>query len=288
MCSDPLHLELSLAGFDVHVTLPDPSEAEHIEARFGAYRAPARCSHPIELRIEYADGLPLPQPPEVPWPGARGRIEPGGTLVFERHGIVFRYDPQRRSGVATVTGPRVAGLMPLVAPTSIDTPLRLLLSYELPRAGGLLLHASGYGDERGAVVFPAASGGGKTTTANKLPPTHVLSDDQVALRLAEGRWLAYALPFVGMFAHATVPRIVPLRALTLLAKASAPSLERLRPAVALSRLMSCAPYFVVHDSAGLRALLSHAQRLASEVPVFTLQLALESPVMPYIEALLGS
>src|SRR5690606_12432958 len=148
-------------------------------------------------------------------------------------------------------------------PPFVENALRMVLATELVSAGGLLLHASGWADRERAVVFPAVSGGGKTTTAFKLPDDQVLSDDQVALRDGD----AWSLPFVGEWGRRTAPRHAPLRAIALLGKAETPRLTRLPEARALVRLLGCVVSF---DPAQAQAAFALAEQWVKAVPVYEL------------------
>lgn len=276
-------IELSLAGVAFRASIEGPSAPGHVEARFGAYRAPAGPDA-IELRVRLVDGWRPPRRPAVPYPGAEGTLRDDGSVYFLRDtdALLWRPAERRAEGERVGSAPTPPAV---VDATPLDTPLRLILSHELPARGGLLVHAAGYGDERGAVVFMAATGGGKTTTTRKLPHDRVLSDDQVALRREGGAWWAYALPFIGEYARATAPQRRPLRAIVLLEKAPALSLDRVAPGVALARALRCTVRFVRGGDAS--ALLSLAADLTAATPVWRLALAKDDPVDGVLEALLA-
>lgn len=280
-------LELNLCGIPFAIHIDGPCSVESLEARFGAYRA-ARCglpalSPPASLTVTLTDGWEPPRASKVAYPGAEGEALADGTVRFYREFEHVTWDPARRVATAA-RSTRVASPAAYVDVTPIDTPLRLVLSHELPAQGGVLVHGAGYGDARGAVVFLAPSTGGKTTTSRKLPEAHVLSDDQVALRKVDGVWMAFALPFVGDYAKPTVPRMTPLRALVLLEKSPTLSLTPLGGARALARVMSCVVRFV--RGAGGAELLALAGDLVASTPVHVLALSREEPVMPLVERLL--
>jgi hypothetical protein len=280
-------LELNLCGIPFAIHIDGPISAASLEARFGAYRT-TRCglpvlSPPASLRVTLTEGWRPPRPSAVPFPGAEGEALPDGTVRFFRDHEHVTWDPARRVATAE-RSTRVASPAAYVDVTPIDTPLRLVLSHELPAQGGVLVHGAGYGDDRGAVVFLAPSTGGKTTTTRKLPEANVLSDDQVALRRIDGVWYAFALPFVGDYAKPTTPRVTRLRALVLLEKSPTLSLTRLGGARALVRVMNCVVRFV--RGAGGADLLALAGDLVGSTPVHVLALSRDEPVMPLVERLL--
>ena len=276
---------LSLAGLPVRVRAHGAVHHDHVEARFGAFqRCPWDDDLPgwsLDARAE--SGWSPPRPVRAPLPGADTR-----WLDADRLELLRTYDltemnfATRRS--ESVGRPSVANA-PVVDPTVVDTPLRYIASLALPRHEGLLMHASGYADARGAALFLAVSGGGKTTTARKLPHDGVLSDDQVALRRIDGAWIARALPFVGEYRRATTPHGGPLRALALLSKGDELSVRPVSPAEAIAPLLRCAVSFAPGPHAA--AILDLAADLAARVPVVRLTLARDTAMAPCLDALLG-
>lgn len=275
---------LSIAGMPVSVRAEGPVNAAHVEARFGAFaRAPWADDLPrFDLDVRAVEGWAPPRPVRAEIPGADVRWLDDARVEFLRAWDLTVVDVRARRAQSEC-GPSVARV-PIVDPTALDTPLRFIASLMLPRHEGLLMHASGYADDRGAVLFLAVSGGGKTTTARKLPHAHVLSDDQVALRRVDGRWTAWALPFVGEYRRATVPRRAPLRAIALLAKGEGASLARVAPAAAVASVMRCAVNFAPGPHGA--AVLDLAADLATQVPVHRLTIDRDAPVTPALDALL--
>lgn len=284
--TDLIDLQLSLAGIGVRGTLDFDCRKEHLLARFGAFQTESLPDDTVDVRVRTAADFAPAHPPRVSYPSSDASIDVDGSVVFRRSSEEVRFWPEARR-VEVRARPSGAQLLPVEDPTPLDTPLRLLLSHQLPRRDGMLLHASGYGDARGAVLFAAVSGGGKTTTARKLPPAHVLSDDQIALRREGGEWFAYALPFVGEYRRATVPRRCPLRAIVLLAKGPHPRIERTPRPIALARLLGCTVYFLRADPI-VTTLFDRCAELTERVAVYTLTLDRETPVMPWVEELLGA
>jgi hypothetical protein len=280
-------IKLILAGVPFDVRVEGPCNPSNIEARFGAYRrdryASEARSPAVTANVTPSLGWRCPREVVAPYPGADVEMLDGGGARFYRYSDVITWDPRARS-VRSDCMHVEKDLPPLVDATPVDTPLRLALSCDLPSQQGLLTHGAGYGDARGAVVFLAPTRGGKTTTSRKLPEANVLSDDQVALRCIDGAWWAYALPFVGDFAKATVPREVPLRALVLLEKSETVTCTRVSEARALARVLNCVVRFT--RGAGGGELLALAGDLVAKTPVYTLALSLHEPVMPFVERML--
>lgn len=278
---DAFELALRLAGVSFRVRA-HPLEKAFIERRFGAYRARFETDV-IDLRVIHEPSATLLQPAGLDYPGAVATVDSGGRIQFARRGERLVYDPATRTAEALIGQAPLTRSRSTLPGSSIDTPLRLLLSMALVDRGGLLLHATGFGDDTSAVVFPAHGGGGKTTTASKLPEAHVLSDDQVAVTREAGRWFAHALPFVGLWGRPTVPRSAPLAAVALLAKGDTESLRPLRPAEALARLLACVVQFL--PGAPARRAFDTAAALVAEVPVSELALRVTTPLEPWLAKL---
>lgn len=274
-------ITLSLAGITFDVTYDD-AESAFVDARFGPYRTDGHADA-ITLRIEHDPSTRITQPASIRYPGA-ALIASEPQLVFERRDLRLVCDRTTRTAVATIAEPPVTRGQPVQQPTSLDTPLRLLLSVFLAERDGLLIHATGFADERGAVVMPASGGTGKTTTACKLPDESVLSDDQVAVVRTPHGWEAHALPFVGLWGKQTTPRAAPLRAIAFLAKSTTPTLTPLRPADALARLLACTVEFRTGPETA--ATLDRTTHLATTVPAYELALDRETPVLTYVDELL--
>lgn len=256
---------------------PAPCEADAFKARYQAFKEPADAQGiVVRTRFDRAS-VPLTPPP---WPGARC-VREGDRLVFSRRDDTLAWDVQARRATFTIARSAPEGPLPTSVPPFVETALRMVVATELIRTGGFIVHAAGYADKRGAVVFAAHSGGGKTTSANKLPVDSVLSDDQVAI-VGED---AFSLPFVGQWNRRPVPQRVALRALVLLGKSAAPRLEPLGQTTALARLLGSVVSF---DPGQALQTVDHALRLVRRVPTYALDLALDTPLMPWVDRVLDT
>lgn len=270
MSDDATHL--SLAGVSVRVW-PHASESHSAQARYLNFRA-SGCPEAVEVRTSFDPQLKLPAN-TVPWPGADCERK-GDSLVLTRRDDQLVWDVPTRRARFVVAKPVPSQPLPETLPPFVETALRMVLATELIRSGGLLMHACGWADAERSVLFAGFSGGGKTTTAEKLPDAQVLSDDQVAVR--DGQ--AWSLPFVGQWNQRTSPRHAPLKAIALLGKSTSPRLRRLPPARALAKLLGCVVSF---DPAQTPEAFRLAARLVETVPVYELELDLHTPVLPWIE-----
>jgi hypothetical protein len=275
--------QLDLAGLGIDVRARGVGAARML-ARVGNFVARSPRREPdVTLDVDVdARHASIGQPPDTHYPGCVGRFEPDGVITYQRSGLRMRFDPVGRSARAEAC-PTSDALALGVDPTPIDAPLRLLASYLLVERGGFLLHSSGYGDDRGAVVFAGVSGSGKTTTARKIAFDNVLSDDQVAVRCVDGAWRAHALPFVGEYARQPRARVATVRRVLLLRHGAAGA--RVRPlhrAVAVTRLLACVPWFVPNAPVA-RALLPLVTDVANAASVAELELGRDEPVRTLIE-----
>ena len=153
-------------------------------------------------------------------------------------------------------------------PFTLDCILRVVWATLLPRAGGMLVHSCGLRHAEVAVVFPGASGVGKTTLARKAPDADdVLSDELCVIRRADDGWRVHGTPFWGDFARGGVSmRSWPLRTLAFLAQAPQDSVTMtpIVSAEATFRLLGCFLSFAT-DRATVDRNVALAMQLASEV-----------------------
>lgn len=280
--------DLRLADVPFAIRVRGALDPSHVVARFGAYFEPPRAGEsPVRLSLEIRDDAEaLPQPMEVEWPGAHGAVAPGGHVQYARRGLSLVHDVARGEATA-IAAPFPPELPPVVDPTPLDAPLRLLLTHTLRSAGGAIVHACGYADARGAILFAGESGAGKTTTGRKLPAARVLSDDQVAIRPAASGWVAHSLPFVGELAIATRRAAAPLRAIALLARGGTPArLTPERGAGAVVRVLGCLPWYVSADARS-GAAIDIASDLVGRRLVHRLALGRDTSVDDALDALLA-
>lgn len=109
--------------------------------------------------------------------------------------------------------------------------IRRLTAVYFPLFGKVQIHCSGVvrhgpGGAPSAALFLARSGGGKTTTARLNQGGTLLSDDQVVVERAAGRFVAHATPFARLPVTAAQ---APIAALILLEKAQTFSLRPCPP-----------------------------------------------------------
>ena len=275
-------MRLDIAGLRVRIAATGPINDRNFQARFGRYTAPDdQRADDLRLDVRVDPAWVSPHPVRNRYPGVDFRRDPDGALRFLRpDGETRVYLGQHRA--ESIMRPTVITDDPMEDITPIDTPLRLQLASELPAHHGAMVHACGYADDRGAVLFIARSGGGKTTTARKLPPTHVLSDDLVAVRHTPAGWDAHSLPFVGEWRRPTVPRRGRLRALVFLRKADELAVTACPPALAFPDMLQAMVWFAQGDPVAA-TLLDHAQSLIRTIPCVALALPREQPVLPLLD-----
>jgi hypothetical protein len=261
---DPL--TLSIAGLRVRLRVTGPLDEARFRHRFGAYARLTPDGYDAHLRVHIQRTGPLVEV-DAPYPGVKVYSNPEGDK-FLREGLMLWVD-RALAAEARVIGPDKFPPLPHDEDAGhADTPLRILTSLGLLRTGrGALFHASGYLDERGAVLFAGPSGAGKTTLARLLPARGVLSDDQVALELsADGQYHLASTPFVGMLGRTIPPCRGPLRAIVLLDRTRTGSLTLVPPAAALAPLLGCLPLYA-RQPADARRALQLLSGLVAAVPV---------------------
>jgi hypothetical protein len=270
--TDPsAELMLSIGGLVGHLELrgAQPVFLEQLRARYGAFELPdaARVERDFSLRLDLEPAAP-------PRPGG-GRLATTEAFPLEvaaqaRALTAKRWDFQvRLTGRAGRDG-RVAyrgdGRCEM-SPFALDCMLRVIFATLLPRAGGMLIHGCGLRHAAIGVVFPGASGAGKTTLARKAPDADdVLSDEIVAVRQLDDGWRVFGTPFWGDFARGGISmRSWPLRTLAFLAQS--PREVSMTPIVssdATLRLLGCFLAFVT-DRHSVERSLAVAVRLCADV-----------------------
>jgi hypothetical protein len=143
-----------------------------------------------------------------------------------------------------------------------------------------MVHACCIRADNAALLFPGASGSGKSTLANKVANAEdVLSDELVPVRRAvDGRWRAYSSPFWGGARRGGRSLAGwPLRGIAPLSRGERLSLRPLHPAEATARVLETSLCFEDDRDAATHQ-LAVVSRLCSELPVFEMASALETPV----------
>ncbi len=137
----------------------------------------------------------------------------------------------------------------------------------------LLIHASTVVYDGQAVMFLAESGTGKSTHTRlwieNIPGTSLLNDDAPALRLVDGKAVAFGTPWSGKTACYKNEEY-PLAACVKIRRAPYNRMEKLNGIAAFGALLpSCLPTMQQHDDM-LDAVCSTLSALMPSVPVYTL------------------
>jgi hypothetical protein len=264
-------LMLSIGGLVGGIELrgAQPVFLEQLHARYGAFEMPAAA------RVERDFSLCLTFEPGAA-PGPAGRrlakteanplnvVARGRTIAAERWDFRIRLAGRAgRGGRVTYRG---AGRCEM-SPFALDCVLRVLYATLLPRVSGMLIHGCGLRHAAIGVVFPGASGAGKTTLARKAPDADdVLSDEIVAVRRLDDGWRVFGTPFWGDFARGGISmRSWPLRTLAFLAQSPREvSMTPIMSSDATLRLLGCFLAFAI-DRASVERSLAVAVQLCADV-----------------------
>ena len=186
------------------------------------------------------------------------------TLTIARWDLAVRLTAKKTRGRTEWVGSGHCAMNPF----SLDCVLRVIWSVLLPREDALLVHSCGLRHAEIGVVFPGASGLGKTTLARKAPDADdVLSDEMIAIRRtpSDGGWRVHGTPFWGDFARGGISmRSWPLRALAFLAQRDSVEMSPVTSSDAALRLLGCMLCFQT-DRATIDRNLALVTRLCSEV-----------------------
>ena len=141
----------------------------------------------------------------------------------------------------------------------------------LLKFNGFQLHASAVMLDGKAYLFSAPSGTGKSTHTEKwcrLFGAKLLNDDKPALRLQDGKWMAYGTPWSGKHDLST-PTGVPLGGIAFLQRAEENRIRRLDPQEAVPMIISQSLRFLRPEQMELQ--LTLLDKLLRQMPVWLLE-----------------
>ena len=250
-------LGLLLAGIPVTVHGLTDRAAAIVRRRFARWTAPAPgAGRALLLELSWVDASyrndALGRDEEL-------RIDRGGLVLGRASAGVWRRDGHLEAVLAD--DPAWLG-------QEIENLLRLAVARHLLARGGLLLHGASALLGGGAVVFPAASGTGKSTLARELEAAGIetLGDDMAAVVPDGDGWCVHALPFTGEAREHRRPGAYPLRAIHPLHRGAGPRFEPLEPGAAAGAIAAQTlglGAFPALSAAGLRT----AAAVTTAVPV---------------------
>ncbi len=181
----------------------------------------------------------------------------GGAWWIERGEFRGQVDPTRRRGF----------LIQSHQVYSFDTFLRILLSLDLVRTGGLVLHAASVMRSGRGYLFVGRSGAGKSTIARRAGPGGAVLSDEISLARPSGDgYLVYGTPFWGELAGSGENIAAPLERICVLEQSEQDRLEPLGRKEALRALLRCVLFFA-RDSENARGIFEAVEKLVTAVPV---------------------
>ncbi|VAX07153.1 hypothetical protein MNBD_GAMMA26-1429 [hydrothermal vent metagenome] len=204
-------------------------------------------------------------------PGSsEGPIWIAKTSTNFRHVRVHCGDVLKRTQNDVVTVHNVAAQYPLD---------QILFINILAHNQGLLIHSTGLSLDNHAFVFPAVSGGGKSTLSRLLiqagiPGLSLLSDDRIIIRRLADGFHAFGTPWPGD-AHIARNESAPLAGLYFLTQGTHTKVTPLPPKEILARLfpVSSIPWY---DRALTESSLSLCEALLADVPAFDFQFSTDA------------
>lgn len=172
----------------------------------------------------------------------------------------------------------------------LDNPLafpldEVLFVQLLARNRGLLIHASGLGDEGAGMIFAGSSGAGKSTIARlfiEKNKSHLLNDDRLVIRPIQNGFSVYGTPWAGEIkeyssGHASLTNIFFLK------QSSRNRINEISSVEAVSRLLSVtfAPFW---NTTGMGFILDFCNRIAQSVPIAELEFRNDESIVDFISA----
>jgi len=190
-------------------------------------------------------------------------------------------DPNFEAG--TIFGEFITPESDQVKPLSQDLEI-VVFSNWLANYGDVILHASGVSYEGKGFIFAGDSGAGKSTLSAALsqtPGMTVLGEDQVVLRLINGKFWVFGTPW-HINPSFCSPTGVPLEKIYFLSRNGTQGINNLSAADGVSRLLSTAfvPYYRID---AVEAIVSNLQKLSQQFNFKTLQYQLGTNVWEMIQ-----
>ncbi|MBI5286562.1 MAG: hypothetical protein HY878_03100 [Deltaproteobacteria bacterium] len=257
-----LMFTLNIAGVRFNITSDLKSDIPRtfLKDHFGGFMSnggPTKKDLPLHLSME------------------NGRMDVSqGKVIYQQNGSCLYYNPLNRNVNLVVKG--LGGF------TSLYTTIYLLTSMTLTEEDGCLFHGAGVVHRGKGYLFIGPSGAGKTTVAGLLvapaceqtkagdkPPRYkgwkVLSDDAIAMRRKDGRYLIHSTPFGSGGAYPQDS--APLSHILVLKKDRVDYRERLTPMDAMGHLIPDIPFIRFFERDNIERLMSLGYSLAKDLPV---------------------
>jgi len=188
---------LEIAGIPFALEGLDGRRADSVRRRFAGWVLSAAPAGAVRTRVFRADDADF-----FPFPGKGREI----TTDLEREPDALSLcGPMWMARVETAPNPHGALFLPPgEAPLgggAIENYLRIVTGHALLGQGGAVVHSAAVVERGMAHLFPAASGGGKSTLSrmSDAEGRAVLSDDMNALVVRDGRTCVAQVPFSGDF-----------------------------------------------------------------------------------------
>jgi hypothetical protein len=152
---------------------------------------------------------------------------------------------------------------------TLDSLLRILLTWMLLPRTGFLLHAATVVHDGRAYIFTGRSGAGKSTVAALSPAGSVWTDEISLLRREQGEWRAYGTPFWGEFRAAGSNSSAPVAGIFGLSQARENHVEALGPVGLLRNILPNVLFFS-GEVAATQRLLEILGQAVKEIPGYNL------------------
>ena len=224
-------VSLAIAGVSAAIATRDGDVARVVRERYKGFVSRDDTARPRAWHIEMNAASIAP-------PGA-------DDVVVRSDGRPDRFLVSRGDLAGTVDLAERRGMVRLTTANeyAVDSFLRILYSLALVEAGGLIVHAASLVRRNRAFLFCGRSGAGKTTVARLSRDATLLTDELSIVRLTEGGVHCHGTPFWGELARAGEDRAAPLQGIYFLHHGPHHVVERLRPRLALERLLPNVLFF---------------------------------------------
>ena len=242
---------IEIGGMTVAFRTHDRSFRDQIADRYAGFVGSKGLVH-----FEFDVDLYHPSEPPPADDGLKVRAENGDWLL-QRGDFRACWNPTARRGRIRQAN----------NPYACDSLLRIVHTLILARQGGFLVHAASVIRGGKAFIFSGVSGAGKTTIARLAPPDATLLTDEISYVRREGsKYMAFGTPFAGELGRVGENQSAAIAGFFLLGKGSQNSIEPVKPAEGIQRLLRNILFFA-EDPALVELVFQSACDFASSVPI---------------------
>lgn len=242
---------IEIGGMTIALRSDDRLFLRQLADRYEGFVGSTRLAH-----FEFDVDLYEPSEPPATDDDLKVRTEEGDWLL-QRGDFRARWSPNARRGYIRQAN----------NPYACDSLLRIVHTLILAKQGGFLVHAASAIRGNKAFIFSGVSGAGKTTICRLAPADATLLTDEISYVRRDGdQYFAFGTPFAGELGKVGENRCAPVERFFLLEKGPLNSIQPVRPAESIQRLLRNILFFA-DDPDLVKLVFQSACEFASSIPI---------------------